>query len=106
MTINAKRITALVVACGGLGLGLGAAAIANAGGSDKETPITASALKHATDVALAQTGGGRVTQTEVNDEEGYYQVEVTHPDGTQTDVNLDRGFNVVKTKTEGADSNS
>jgi hypothetical protein len=31
----------------------------------------------------------------VNDEESYYQVEVTKTDGSQFDVQLDRGFNVV-----------
>ena len=41
------------------------------------------------------TGEGRVTETEVGDEESYYEVEVTLDDGSQVDVQLDRSFNVV-----------
>jgi hypothetical protein len=41
------------------------------------------------------TGGGEVTGTEVGDEESYYEVEVTSSHGSQTDVQLDRGFSVV-----------
>jgi hypothetical protein len=40
-------------------------------------------------------GGGTVTETEVGDEESYYEVEVTQPNGSQTDVQLDRDFDVV-----------
>ena len=36
-----------------------------------------------------------MTETEVGDEESYYEVEVTLEDGTQVDVQLDAGFNVV-----------
>jgi hypothetical protein len=70
------------------------------------SPITGDALTKATEAALAFTGGGTVTQTEVGDEESYYQVEVTLADGRQTDVNLDPQFQVVGSKTEpaGADN--
>jgi hypothetical protein len=71
---------------------------------DRDKAITGSALNRASRVALQETGGGKVTETEKGDEESYYQVEVTLPNGKQTDVNLDRSFNVVKTKTEGPDS--
>ena len=53
--------------------------------------------------ALAETGGGRVTETEVNDEESKYEVEVTLDDGTQVDVQLDEHFKVVGTEADGAD---
>ena len=46
-------------------------------------------------LALAATGGGRVTGTEVGDEESYYEVEVTLDDGSQVDVQLDESFHVV-----------
>jgi hypothetical protein len=36
-----------------------------------------------------------VTETEVGDEESYYEVEVTRDDGSQVDVQLDRDFDVV-----------
>jgi hypothetical protein len=69
-------------------------------------PITGDALAQASQAALAFTGGGTVTQTEVGDEESYYQVEVTLADGKQTDVNLDPQFRVVGNKTEPADADS
>ena len=80
-------------------LGGGLAAAASGGdGSDPgetETPITGSALQEASAAALAHTGGGTVTGTEVGDEESYYEVEVTLADGSQVDVQLDEGFAVV-----------
>ncbi len=79
-----------------------AADSSDAGDSDKA--ITGSALDQATKVALDETGGGKVTETEEGDEESYYQVEVTLPSGDQTDVNLDKSFNVVDTKTEAPDN--
>ena len=60
-----------------------------------DVPISGSALDTASAVALEHTGGGRVTETEVGDEEGYYEVEVTHDDGRQVDVHLDENFNVL-----------
>lgn len=78
------------------------AAIADSGKND--TPISGPARERASGVALAFTHGGRVSATEVNDEESYYQVEVTKSDGSQVDVNLDEKFNVVKSKAEPADS--
>ncbi|MGI8937475.1 MAG: PepSY domain-containing protein [Iamia sp.] len=56
---------------------------------------TGSSLTRASEVALDAMGGGRVTGTEVGDEDSYYEVEVTAEDGTQVDVQLDREFNVV-----------
>ena len=53
------------------------------------------ALEKASAAALAHTGGGKVTETEQGDEDSYYEVEVTLPDGSQVDVQLDRDFNVV-----------
>jgi uncharacterized membrane protein YkoI len=87
---------ALVV---GAGAASGGAAIA-AGGDDDGTdsPITGSALDHATAAALEHTGGGRVTGTEVGDEESYYEVEVTLDGGRQVDVQLDKSFNVVSSE--------
>jgi uncharacterized membrane protein YkoI len=66
-----------------------------AGGSDDDQPITGQALDKASEAALAHTGGGRVTGTEVGDEDSYYQVEVTLDDGSQVDVQLDQNFAVV-----------
>ena len=79
-------------------LGAASAGIAIAAGGDDdaaETPITGADLQKASAAALAETGGGRVTGTEVGDEESYYEVEVTLDSGGQVDVQLDKSFNVV-----------
>ena len=70
---------------------------------DNEQPITGTALARASEAALAATGGGRVTETEVGDEDAYYEVEVTLDDGRQVDVHLDTSFAVVSST---ADSDS
>ncbi len=76
-------------------IGGGAGAVVATGGDGDEQPITGSALDKASAAALKHTGGGRVTETEVGDEESYYEVEVTLDDGSQVDVQLDENFNVV-----------
>jgi uncharacterized protein with LGFP repeats len=77
-------------------LAVGGTAIAGAAGAgDNEKPITGAALDKASAAALQHTGGGEVSDTEVGDEEGYYEVEVTRSDGSQVDVHLDQGFNVL-----------
>lgn len=87
-------IATAVVFVGGLGASF---AVATATNDDDgtEQPITGDALERATAAALAHTGGGRVTETEVEDEESKYEVEVTLDDGRQVDVQLDEDFNVV-----------
>jgi len=65
------------------------------------TPITGDALTKASQAALAFTGGGTVSGTEVGDEESLYEVEVTLGDGSQVDVQLDQNFVVVGSKTDG-----
>ena len=69
-------------------------------GGDDEQPITGSALDQASQAALDHTGGGRVTGTEIGDEESFYEVEVTRDDGSQMDVQLDENFNVVGDKVD------
>jgi uncharacterized membrane protein YkoI len=87
---------ALVVGAGAVS---GGAAIAAGGDDDAtESPITGAALDDATAAALEHTGEGRVTGTEVGDEESYYEVEVTLDDGRQVDVQLDKSFNVVSSE--------
>ena len=70
-------------------------------GDEIDAPITGGELQRASAAALAHVGGGRVTGTEVGDEESYYEVEVTLADGTQIDVQLDRDFRVVGGETDG-----
>ena len=86
-------VAGAAVVAAGAGTGI---AIAGAGDDDAtDTPITGADLEQATAAALAATGGGRVTGTEVGDEESYYEVEVTLDDGRKVDVQLDRSFTVV-----------
>jgi uncharacterized membrane protein YkoI len=95
-----KRKTTLItlaaaaaIVVGGTGAGIAAA---NGGDDDgTETPISGQDLDKASAAALEETGEGRVTETEVGDEESYYEVEVTLDDGSQVDVQLDKSFNVV-----------
>ena len=85
--------------------GTGAAVATGAVGDDdgNEVPITGEALDRVSAVALAHTGGGTVTETEEGDEDSYYEVEVTLDDGSQVDVQLDEGFNVVGAENDGQD---
>ena len=41
-----------------------------------------------------------MTGTEVGDEEGYYEVEVTLEDGDQVDVHLTQDFQVIGTESD------
>ena len=95
----------IAIAAGALVVATGATAgIAVAsGGDDSEGPITGDALQQASDAALAFTGEGKVTETEVGDEESLYEVEVTLANGDQVDVQLDENFKVVGSKNEGAE---
>ena len=91
-----KRLVAIGAAVVALGAVSGGVAIAAGGDDDAtETPITGTDLQKASAAALAHTDGGRVTGTEVGDEESYYEVEVTLDGGGQVDVQLDKSFNVV-----------
>jgi len=94
-----RRIKGAVIAVtAGAALAAGGAAMAGAVGGDDDatdTPIRGQALERASAAALAHTGDGKVTETEAGDEEGAYEVEVTHADGTQVDVHLDEDFNVL-----------
>jgi uncharacterized membrane protein YkoI len=82
--------TVLVVGAAGAGV-----AVATSDDDASDTPISGPALERASQVARDHVGGGTVTGTEVDDEESYYEVEVTLDDGSQVDVQLDRDFDVV-----------
>jgi len=89
LVAGAAAVGALAVAGGGLAV---------AGGTDDDatdTPISGTDLEKASAAALSHTGEGRVTETEVGDEESYYEVEITLDDGSQVDVQLDKSFTVV-----------
>jgi uncharacterized membrane protein YkoI len=89
-------VSAVIVAGAGTGI-----AVASGGDDAHSTPITGSELQKASAAALAETGGGKVTATELHDEEGYYEVEVTLVDGSQVDVHMDQSLNVLDAKADG-----
>ena len=92
-----KRTLITITAVGALAAG--GTAIAASDDDATEKPISGNALERARAAALADTPG-RVTETEAGDEESYYEVEVTRPDGSQVDVQLDRDFNVVSSSAD------
>lgn len=83
---------AAALAVAGAGAGMAAA---SSQGDDSESPVTGDALDKASAAALQETGGGRVTEAEAGDGNGYYEVEVRLDDGSQVEVHLDRDFHVV-----------
>lgn len=93
MSRRTKLIAAAACVVAALGIGTGIAVAT--GGDDAEVPIRGEALGKASAAALAHTGTGRVTDTEVGDEEAYYEVEVTLDGGRVVDVELDERFQVV-----------
>ncbi len=106
MRIN-KKVAVVIGAAAIVAAGAG---VATAGGNTDATEgpdvaITGDALQKASDAALAETGGGKVTGTEVGDEESYYEVEVTLDDGSQVDVQLDKSFAVVSSEADHEDGN-
>jgi hypothetical protein len=96
--LNRKRF--LMVAAAALFIAGTATAIVLTTSDDSDRPITGDALTRASAAALQYTGGGTVTDSEVGDEEGYYEVEVTLKDGTQVDVHLDENFQVIGTESD------
>ncbi|MCI0424559.1 MAG: PepSY domain-containing protein [Actinobacteria bacterium] len=81
-------------------------AIAQASADDDraEVPATGTDLERGSEAAIAHLGGGRVTGSEVGDEESYYEIEVTLEDGRQVDVQLDESFDVVGSENDGAET--
>ncbi len=105
-SLNKK--TKLAIAAGAAVLlagGVSGAAMAGSADDDAtDRPIPSADLEQASEAALAETGGGTVTETEVDDEESAYEVEVTLQDGSQVDVQLDKDFNVLSTESEDAET--
>jgi hypothetical protein len=91
---NVKVLVAAAVVAALLVLGV-SGGIAYATG-EAEDRATGPGLQKAKGAALEHTSGGRVTGTEVGDEEGYYEIEITR-DGSQLDIHLDRELNVLGT---------
>jgi uncharacterized membrane protein YkoI len=96
-----RRTKIAVVVTAIMGVGVMEAVVAlGSDDAEDERPITGSALEQASAAALAHTGGGTVADTEVGDEDSYYEVEVQRPDGSEVDVQLDENFRVVSEEAE------
>ena len=68
--------------------------------SSEQQATEGAGIEKAKSVALDHTNGGRVSGTEVGDEEGYYEVEIIRDDGSQVDVHLDRNFHFLRAPTD------
>ena len=95
-----KKFVIIAGAAAVIAGGAGVAAAAGSSGEGPDVAISGDALQKASDAALAATGGGKVTGSEVDDDESYYEVEVTKDDGSQVDVQLDENFSVVGSKAD------
>jgi uncharacterized membrane protein YkoI len=105
--LNRKRIAMVIAGAAVVTAGtVGAAGALSSDDDAQDRPIPASELEQAEQAALEETGGGTVTETEVDDEESKYEVEVTLEDGTQVDVQLDEDFQIVGTESDGTDDES
>jgi hypothetical protein len=96
-----KRTKLLLIGAAVAAVAVPAIAQAGSPASDDdatEIAIAGNDLDRASAAAIDHVGGGRVTGTEVRDEESYYEVEVTLESGEQVDVQLDESFNVVGTE--------
>jgi hypothetical protein len=98
--MNRRRKIVIGTAGAAVIAGLGATGVAAAAGSGDDSPdvpLTGSSLTRAGEAALAETGGGEVVDSEAEDEENGYEVEVNLDDGRQIEVQLDANFAVVST---------
>lgn len=104
-----KRMKYAAVAAAALAtLGLGAAAFvqASSGSGEKEQTVTGPAATKAERAALRATKGGTVNAVERDDDGGAtWEVEVTKPDGSTTDVELDADLKVVASEDDGDGAN-
>jgi hypothetical protein len=106
-----RRMTLIVAGVAALvAFALGGAAIANATqgseGDDGSQPVSGAAAERAEAAALAQAGGGSVTEL-ARDPEGarIYEVEVKKPDGSIVDIDLDRSFKVLAAENDSDEAN-
>jgi uncharacterized membrane protein YkoI len=81
-----------VLVLGGAGI-----AVAVTDPFDGDEQLTGTTLDRASEAALDAVGSGTVTDSETSDDAGHaYEVEVTLPNGEDTDVLLDDAFTVVR----------
>jgi uncharacterized membrane protein YkoI len=95
---NAINVRTLVIAAAlAMLVALGGTGIAYANGTDSEEQLTGPDAQKAESAAIAEVGGGTVTEVERDDGNGTgsFEVEVKRDDGSQVEVHLDRDLNVV-----------
>lgn len=101
-----KRKKILLVAGAVAALSLGGGGLAYASGvvgDGQETVLTGPEADQAGQAAVSSVGGGTVGRVVQENEAGVvYDVEVTKPDGTTAEVQLDKDFKVVPGDGEGA----
>ncbi|MDQ3987383.1 MAG: PepSY domain-containing protein [Actinomycetota bacterium] len=96
MTKRTKLIIAVAVGVAAIGTGVGVGLAAD--GDDRS--LTGTTYDRATSAALEQVDG-IVIETEVGDDgEAAYEVEIRRADGTQVEVWLDAGFEVLGTESD------
>ncbi len=66
-----------------------------AGAGDDDQPLTGATLQKATAAALAHTGGGTISESEVGDDGAAYDVEVRLANGNTVEVRLDSQYRVI-----------
>lgn len=73
---------------------------AQSSNSDDEEELDRSreALEDAEDAAIDYVGDGRVTNLEINEDDGYYEVEVTRENDDVVTVFVDEDFDVIRTE--------
>jgi hypothetical protein len=91
-------VLALVVVVVAVAVTGGIAIAGGAGGDDQ--PLTGASLQKATAAALAHTGGGTVTESEVGDDGAAYDVEVKLANGRTVDLQLDSQYQVIGQEAE------
>lgn len=96
--IGAAAATGAVVG----GFGIASATSADDSSTDDDVPITGQALERATAAALAETGGGEVTEVE-DEGDVAYEIEIVMDDGTELEIELDAGFNFLGVEDESDD---
>ncbi|MEO8422843.1 MAG: hypothetical protein ABI595_02900 [Actinomycetota bacterium] len=95
-----KRVKVVIGATAAAMVIAGGAVAATASGGEDDAPLTGSAREKATAAALAHVGEGTVVGTEVGEDGVAYGVEIRLTDGSQVDVKLDEGFQVIATEND------
>jgi uncharacterized membrane protein YkoI len=110
--MNRRMKIVLGAAAAAVAAGVAAAGVATAADTatddSADVAISGTDLERASEAALAETGGGEVVDSEAEDEENGYEVEVNLDDGRQVEVQLDADFAVVSSdvNTEGDDGDA